>query len=835
MAQLGADSGPKQSFDIDNGQRFADWRLTVSTGTSASQDNKDAITELYATDELPAKLHYVPRSARLGGTYREAIPDMGTVDGGKTCEPKVNTDAQGRTTLSWPLTGIPVDGGKHIIHFSTSIGDMTDPGRDIDSQESLETRATVRSKNNMSQPSTYLSTVDTFTIRTFRHNTTSLSTSALQAINEASAPIGFTSMLAATPRRSSYAIDILPHRQSGKDADSHGQPVLADMSIKATGFSLTRSNLDGVTIRYTTDPGKQVDDTASITSGEFNSWSIATLDQETGKVDMPKNVTAWALIVDARSSQSRYDITFHLDPGDNSPGDLYRNRWGNAVNQVPAQAMVVQRSVSGMAWYDENGDGIRSADDTLLKDVRVTLLGQGNQPVKSVVTPHQVLTTKTDAQGHYRLTDLPAGDFHLRFDPAPDTDWAHLTTTAPNADRVAQSENSSAGPLVEKDVMKGAVINDIRFQEARDMNAASQSMDFKNCGLTGPLSNNAVIADMEARLQGRDWRGDDSFTLTVEPLEGAPAAALSGPIVMDASHKARQVPVNINALPNDGSYRYRVKQTDGSLPGLAYDQGNAMLTIIVKTNVGKLHRTATAAWTDDKGDETKKALFVNVYKAKPATVTIKARKQLEGRSLREGEFRFRLMRQDGSKATPDTVSKADGTISFSPLTLTKAGIYTYQVSEVPDNDLDITYDSHQATVSVSVTDDADKGQLQARITSLEPVFDNVYKAPVKPDKPSQPDKPATPATPDKPDTPAHALGQPGPDISNDHMPTSGGVPASGSRSPDTHGEIPADTPALAASGSDAVMPAALTLTVGILGLALMIMVWQRKDQWIDLH
>lgn len=383
--------------------------------------------------------------------------------------------------------------------------------------------------------------------------------------------------------------------------------------------------------------------------------------------------------------------------------------------------------------------------------------------------------------------------------------------------------------------MKGAVINDIRFQEARDMNAASQSMDFKNCGLTGPLSNNAVIADMEARLQGRDWRGDDSFTLTVEPLEGAPAAALSGPIVMDASHKARQVPVNINALPNDGSYRYRVKQTDGSLPGLAYDQGNAMLTIIVKTNVGKLHRTATAAWTDDKGDETKKALFVNVYKAKPATVTIKARKQLEGRSLREGEFRFRLMRQDGSKATPDTVSKADGTISFSPLTLTKAGIYTYQVSEVPDNDLDITYDSHQATVSVSVTDDADKGQLQARITSLEPVFDNVYKAPVKPDKPSQPDKPATPATPDKPDTPAHALGQPGPDISNDHMPTSGGVPASGSRSPDTHGEIPADTPALAASGSDAVMPAALTLTVGILGLALMIMVWQRKDQWLDLH
>lgn len=77
----------------------------------------------------------------------------------------------------------------------------------------------------------------------------------------------------------------------------------------------------------------------------------------------------------------------------------------------------------------------------------MTLLGQGNQPVKSVVTPHQVLTTKTDAQGHYRLTDLPAGDFHLRFDPAPDTDWAHLTTTAPNADRVAQSENSSAGPL----------------------------------------------------------------------------------------------------------------------------------------------------------------------------------------------------------------------------------------------------------------------------------------------------------------------------------------------------------------------------------------------------
>ena len=835
VAQTSTNSKPKEYFDIDSDQRFVDWRLTINTGTSASQANKGAKTELYITDKLPAKLHYIPGSARLGGTYTEATPEMGHIEGGTACEPSVSTDSvTGITTLSWTLTNIPVDGNSRVIHFSTSLGDLTDPGKDIGPNEDLTTSATVQSKYNMSQPSTYLKTADSFTIHAWRTNTTSLATSAVQDTNEAGAPIGFTNMLSSTPgsgKQHHYAIDIMPYKQTSDKPDFHGEPTFADMSIKASAGA----GLSGVTIRYTTDSRWRVNDTSSIQSQDYLSWDAADLNPTSGEVKMPENVVAWAFIIDGQPNQFRYDITFHINPGNNSSGDRYRNRWGNALNQMPAQAMVVQRSISGIVWYDVNGDGIRSSGDILLKDVKVTLLNDtDDKPAKSVVTPHDDLSTKSDSQGKYELTNIPAGKFHLRFDPAPNTNWTHLTTTIQKADTATQSENSSASDFLEDGTMKGAVINDIEFQKAEDMmDAASQSLDFNNCGLTGMMDTDEVSAGVEVRIQCRNWLGTDSFALNVKPLDGAPSAALPSQITINADNRNTQVPVNVYALPGDGSYRYRVHQETGSIPGLTYDQNAAILTITLTTDAARLHRTAKAQWTGSKGSKIDTAVFTNTYQAQPAKPVITATKHLQGRDLKDNEFTFHLY--DGNNHEADSASNdAQGRIVFNNLSLTEAGDYQYTIREDQGGLPGITYDRHEATIDVHVTDDLN-GRLQTAVTSKDTLFTNTYQAqPAKPDQPDNPgdpgnsgehDKPNPPVEPSKPDESDHAPSRPG-------QTSIGQKPVPGSQSSDDQTKSSTDSPVLADSGSDIVMAAALTVGTAVLGLALMLR--HRRDREANL-
>lgn len=51
-----------------------------------------------------------------------------------------------------------------------------------------------------------------------------------------------------------------------------------------------------------------------------------------------------------------FDIT--IQPSNNRPADLYSIRWGDGYNKTDADVTVVQRVVSGVVWYDKDGNGI---------------------------------------------------------------------------------------------------------------------------------------------------------------------------------------------------------------------------------------------------------------------------------------------------------------------------------------------------------------------------------------------------------------------------------------------------------------------------------------------
>lgn len=172
-------------------------------------------------------------------------------------------------------------------------------------------------------------------------------------------------------------------------------------------------------------------------------------------------------------------------------------------------------------------------------------------------------------------------------------------------------------------------------------------------------------------------------------------------------------------LNKPGVFLYHVKEIipKEKIPGMVYD-----------TKTIQVEAEATRS-----GDELKAQVrypadvtFVNHYEPQPVSVSLNAQKKLSGRTLKKGMFQFRLL--NGNNEGVETVSNnGSGKISFSPLTFTKEGTYTYLIREsVPiPADPNIAYDLKTITAKVLVTDN--NGKLKAEVSYWpDQVFKNSF-------------------------------------------------------------------------------------------------------------
>ncbi len=94
-------------------------------------------------------------------------------------------------------------------------------------------------------------------------------------------------------------------------------------------------------------------------------------------------------------------------------------------------------------------------------------------------------------------------------------------------------------------------------------------------------------------------------------------------------------------------------------------------------------------------------------KSEPVTVTPEVEKQLEGRTLVNGEFSFKIKEEQANKSVPsyeETVTNQNGKATFSKLTFNKAGVYTYTITEVKGSDTNVDYDGMTVKMTVTVTE-----------------------------------------------------------------------------------------------------------------------------------
>lgn len=282
-------------------------------------------------------------------------------------------------------------------------------------------------------------------------------------------------------------------------------------------------------------------------------------------------------------------------------------------------------------------------------------------------------------------------------------------------------------------------------------------------------------------LTGRDWKTDDTFSFTITPLNGAPEperreATLTG--LTNAADKPVKFGFGAISFTFDHikdapvvngertkTFVYEVRETKGSIPGVAYDAHVATLTVTLKDN-GKGVLSATTVVSDG-------AQFTNDYTTEPVNPDgdgatrkdgIQIVKTLTGRPIVAGDFEFTMAPANEAtkakfgdakviKTSAADLGKGDAANTAVATTPVKTGLeftledvgktYKFELSETKGggtgyvNDqtkhtlMFTSADNGNGTLSVTVTLDGKEAAVWTSGAELAPVsigFTNSYSA-----------------------------------------------------------------------------------------------------------
>lgn len=231
-----------------------------------------------------------------------------------------------------------------------------------------------------------------------------------------------------------------------------------------------------------------------------------------------------------------------------------------------------------------------------------------------------------------------------------------------------------------------------------------------------------------------------------------------------------------------GTYTYTISEVRGDDEDITYDDTVYTVTIVVTDDgAGNL----SAKVTYQLGEDTVDAAIFNNTLIKPMDPTdptdpedpdnpdpydpwIDIDKELTGRDLKADEFQFTMALKEGDSTAVSplaitTTNDADGSVIFDKegetgFVFSKAGEYTFTISETKGDEANVTYDETEYTVRAVVTA-GENGVLSCvwqllgadgSVVTENPsiTFHNVYEEPVTPPTPVDPD----PSDPSKPDT-----------------------------------------------------------------------------------
>ena len=250
-----------------------------------------------------------------------------------------------------------------------------------------------------------------------------------------------------------------------------------------------------------------------------------------------------------------------------------------------------------------------------------------------------------------------------------------------------------------------------------EIDGDSENLDFTNTYEADPVSV--------------QFKGTKTFTGYPETAETVPEFTITlsenGEVLQSATVSSGAYAFDSIEYEETGVHTYVIQETNDGLPGITYDTKTYTVTVTV-TDDGSGKLIAEISGGSETGEDLD---FTNIYEADPVSVQFEGRKTLTGRTLEDKEFSFTLTGEEDD--VNETVKNtADGKITFTAITYTEPGVYTYTVKEEAATKSGVTIDSKVYNLTVTVTDNG-SGKLVAEIsggstTGKDLNFTNIYKA-----------------------------------------------------------------------------------------------------------
>ena len=299
----------------------------------------------------------------------------------------------------------------------------------------------------------------------------------------------------------------------------------------------------------------------------------------------------------------------------------------------------------------------------------------------------------------------------------------YVVNTSKSAKEMGTFAEKTGGSLLD-----GTTENNLAAAFSQIGQVVRKSVSYQDVALTDQLSSwvefvsadDGSVGNIRYTKNGNDWTDAD-----------VPAAKIDGDTLtwnLGKIDKGTTYSVTFTIRPN--------AQAKADVASKGVDTGYA--TNNADTS-GVAYKTVVKTLEGDKVSGLQKSPFkekpvITLTAPAAATATLSGSKTLEGRTLKDDEFKFRISVAEGSEENtplPDETSvtnTADGSITFGTITFSKTGTYLYDVVEdtsvLPEGVSAVTRDPQRVEVKVTLGDD---GALKAE-TVGELKFVNTYSA-----------------------------------------------------------------------------------------------------------
>lgn len=297
----------------------------------------------------------------------------------------------------------------------------------------------------------------------------------------------------------------------------------------------------------------------------------------------------------------------------------------------------------------------------------------------------------------------------------------YVVNISKSAEKMGTFAEKTGGSLLD-----GTTENNLAAAFSQIGQVVRKSVSYQDVALTDQLSSwvefvsadDGSVGNIRYTKNGNDWIG-------------APPAKIDGDTLtwnLGTLDKGATYSVTFTIRPN--------AQAKADVASKGVDTGYA--TNNADTS-GVAYKTVVKTLEGDKVSGLQKSPFnenpvITLTAPASATATLSGSKTLEGRTLKDDEFKFKISVAEGSEENtplPDETSvtnTADGSITFGTITFSKTGTYLYDVVEdtsmLPEGVSAVTRDPQRVEVKVTLGDD---GALKAE-TVGELKFVNTYSA-----------------------------------------------------------------------------------------------------------